>query len=158
MVLSGVLGICSTVTANVYVASSCILFQLVFWGLSLPVMIGYMLAQVPYKLRTQANSLANGSYSLFGLFPAPSLYGFVYQATGGENSRSGLLAIQLFGLASILILLPSIVCKRVRETKAINERIELLKNEQPVKQEPSKKLNSNEDLFQSAATAASSSE
>lgn len=61
---------------------------------------------------------------MLGLFPAPSLYGFVYKACGGGDSREGLLAIQLFGLASILILLPSITCKRFRDNKEIAERIE----------------------------------
>ena len=83
LVLACCLGICSSLTHDVYVACSCILLQLACWGLSLPVMIGYMIALVPAKLRTQANSLANCSYSLLGLFPASSVYGYVYKANGG---------------------------------------------------------------------------
>jgi MFS transporter, Spinster family, sphingosine-1-phosphate transporter len=59
-----------------------ILLQLFFGGLAVPVMTGYMIAQVPYRMRTLANSLANMFYNLFGFFPAPSIYGLVYEAAG----------------------------------------------------------------------------
>jgi len=82
-----------------------------------------MIAQVPQKMRTQANSIANCSYSLLGLFPAPSLYGFVYTTCGAGENRWGLVAIQLFGLASIIFLMPQIICKRHRDNKSIDQYI-----------------------------------
>ena len=60
---------------------------------------------------------------MLGLFPAPSLYGFVYKACGGGDNRWGLVALQLFGLASVIFLLPTTICKRFRDNKKIDEYI-----------------------------------
>jgi len=55
-----------------------ILIELFFGGLTVPVLVGYMLNTVPKSLQTEANSVANLFYNLFGFFPAPSIYGVVY--------------------------------------------------------------------------------
>ena len=87
------MGIISVLFKNVYGMSTCIMLQLFTGGMSVPVMTGYMLASVPPKFRTLANSLANMFYNLLGFFPAPSIYGLVYQQFGSGTNRWGLAAL-----------------------------------------------------------------
>ena len=72
------MAVLSVVSDNIYLMSAAILLQLLFGGFTVPVLTGYMIAQVPPNMRTLANSLANLFYNLLGFFPAPSIYGFVY--------------------------------------------------------------------------------
>lgn len=78
----------------------------------MPVITGFMLAQVPPNLRTLANSIANLFYNLLGFFPAPSIYGIVYQATGAGESRYGLLSIQIFNVFTFIVLTPMVIVQR----------------------------------------------
>ena len=52
--------------------------QLFGGGLIMPVATGIMLNLVPQTMRTNANSIANLCYNLFGYVPAPYIYGWAY--------------------------------------------------------------------------------
>lgn len=39
-------------------------------------------------------------YNLFGYFPAPFVYGLVYEYNGGGDSRWGLIALEIAGLVA----------------------------------------------------------
>ena len=124
LTISVALGITSVIWANVYICAGCILLQLFFGGLCVPVLTGYMLAQVPSKMRTNGNSLANMFYNLLGFFPAPSIYGIVYQSFGSGESRMGLASIQLFGVAAMFFLFPAVVRRRLRDKREMKDLIE----------------------------------
>lgn len=62
----------------------------------MPAVTGIMLNQVPPKMRTMANSIANFSYNMFGYLPAPTLYGIFYEMGGAGQSHQGLFVIQIF--------------------------------------------------------------
>ena len=121
MCLAGSLGLLSTAIANVYWLASCVLIQLLFGGFCVPVLTGFMITRVPPKMRTQANSIANLSYNLFGFFPAPSVYGIVYQATGSGTSRWGLFSIQVFGAFTILLMAPYMAVKRYKDNRELEK-------------------------------------
>ena len=87
----------------------------------MPVLTGYMLSRVPPALRTTANSVANVFYNLLGFFPAPSIYGIVYQMHGSGDNHWGLAAIQMFGLTSIIFMAPSVAVSRCRDNRAIKK-------------------------------------
>ena len=70
-----------------------ILLELFTGGLCVPVLMGYMINTVPKNLQTEANSIANLTFNLLGFFPAPSLYGVVYQMNGSGDNRYGMLTI-----------------------------------------------------------------
>ena len=56
-------------------------------------------------MRTNANSIANLSYNLFGYVPAPYIYGWAYESTGAGNSHAGLIVIQSFTISAYIFLL-----------------------------------------------------
>lgn len=131
LIISSTMALLSPTTTSIYFLSLCLLIQLLFGGFTVPVITGYMLAQVPPNLRTLANSIANLFYNLLGFFPAPSIYGIVYQATGGGSSRYGLLSIQVFSAFTFFILLPIVCVQRFRMNRKIASfsanRLELAK-------------------------------
>ena len=131
--IAGFMAVLSVVTDNIYLMSAAILLQLLFGGFTVPVLTGYMIAQVPPNLRTLANSLANLFYNLLGFFPAPSIYGVVYQSTGSGTSRWGLISIQFFATLSVFILLPIVAVKRCRDNKSITSYLN--QHQQEVEQE-----------------------
>lgn len=55
-------------------------------------------------MRTNANSIANLSYNLFGYVPAPYMYGWAYETSGAGNSHAGLIFIQTFTIIAFLFL------------------------------------------------------
>lgn len=61
-------------------------FLLFCGGAMLPCMTGIMLNTVEVNQKTTANSLANLWYNLFGLLPAPYVYGAIYDSGEGENA------------------------------------------------------------------------
>jgi len=100
----GIFGLCGMVfgLASVMVRESAvtaailIMLELFCGAFVMPACTGIMLNQVPPKLRTMANSVANFSYNLFGYLPAPIMYGFFYELGDAEHNHYGLLAIQIF--------------------------------------------------------------
>jgi MFS family permease len=91
--ISGTMALLSVASVNQVYVTIMILGELFLGGLCVPVLTGYMLNTVPKNLQTEANSIANLTYNLLGFFPAPSIYGVVYQMNGGGNNRYGLLTI-----------------------------------------------------------------
>ena len=75
-----------------------IMLELFCGAFVMPACTGIMLNQVPPKLRTMANSVANFSYNLFGYLPAPIMYGYFYEMGDSKHNHYGLLSIQLFSV------------------------------------------------------------
>lgn len=90
---SGIFALLSVATKILPFVMGTILLELFLGGLCVPVLTGYMLNTVPRNLQTEANSVANLTYNLLGFFPAPSIYGVVYQMNGSGDNRFGLLTI-----------------------------------------------------------------
>jgi len=93
LVIAACFAFISILTTRFLAVSLSIMLELFFGGVTVPVITGYMLTQVPPKMRTIANSVATLFYNLFGFFPAPALYGMVYQAKGSGSNRWGLISI-----------------------------------------------------------------
>ena len=119
--ISGILGLLSTFSSNIYWMVVTILFELIFGGLCAPVLTGFMISRAPPKLKPLANSIANLSYNLLGFFPAPSIYGIVYQSTGSGTSRWGLFSVQIFGLMGFIIMGPCMVFKRYKDNRELEK-------------------------------------
>ena len=67
---------------------------------------GVMISSVPREYRAFGNSAAQFFLNLFGFLPAPFVYGFVCNLTGGRSSIWGmasLMAWSLFGLINIFL-------------------------------------------------------
>ena len=111
MTISGTCALLSVASKNMYYVMVTILLELFFGGLTVPVLTGYMLNTVPKNLQTEANAVANLTYNLLGFFPAPSIYGVVYQMNGSGDNRYGMLTIQSFGFVAALLLGP-VTCKK----------------------------------------------
>ena len=79
----------------------------------LPNLTGIMLDSVEPKLKTRANSIANLSYNLLGYFPAPILFGYVRDATGGKESRGGMKMIMLMTLVSATLIFIAMVFRKI---------------------------------------------
>ena len=117
MTVSGTCAMLSVASTNHLWATFTMLIELYTGGLCVPILTGYMLNTVPKNLQTEANSIANLTYNLLGFFPAPSIYGIVYQAKGSGNNRYGMATIQAFGLLIPIILWP-ITLKKFCRRKA----------------------------------------
>ena len=85
---------------NVINCAVLIMLELFCGAFVMPACTGIMLNQVPPKLRTMANSVANFSYNLFGYLPAPIMYGYFYEMGDSKQNHYGLLSIQLFTVLS----------------------------------------------------------
>ena len=70
-----------------------IMIELFCGAFVMPACTGIMLNQVPPKMRTMANSIANFSYNLFGYLPAPIMYGFFYELGASKKNHYGILSI-----------------------------------------------------------------
>lgn len=73
---------------NFYVISVLFWLLLFFGGFILPPATGIMISSVGIFQRSQANSIANLFYNLFGYLPAPVLYGTISKATEGHPPSS----------------------------------------------------------------------
>ena len=58
-----------------------------FGGILVPMITGICLAVVEPELRPQATALANMMYNMLGYCPAPVIYGWIQELTGGETSK-----------------------------------------------------------------------
>lgn len=77
---------------NFYVIASLFWGLLFFGGFILPPATGIMIQSVGIFQRSQANSIANLFYNLFGYLPAPVLYGTISKSTDGYDQRNDLAA------------------------------------------------------------------
>lgn len=96
----------SLLFTNAYVVSALVMMQLFFGGMTVPVVTGYMLAQVPPKMRAVASSISTLVYNGFGFFPAPAVYGFAYQTQGSGTNRWGMVSIQSVCTLGLVFLVP----------------------------------------------------
>ncbi len=74
-------------------------------GFCMPVLTGILLNTVPTPVRTMANSVANLFYNLFGYLPAPYVYGIAYEMTGGEDSRWGMISLEIAGVIGAILMI-----------------------------------------------------
>ena len=74
-------------------------------GFILPSLTGIMLNSVEQDLKTTANSIANLNYNLFGLFPAPFVYGAIYDAGEGNNATEAMSVLMFSPIISVVTLL-----------------------------------------------------
>ena len=82
----------------------------------LPVLMGIILNLVPPSTKTLANSITNLTSNLIGYFPAPSVYGIIYEATGGakEKSRWGIITLQLMAFVTTGFLALSFLTRQAK--------------------------------------------
>lgn len=71
-------------------------------------MTGMMLNTVEGTQKTTANSLANLSYNLLGYLPAPFVYGAIYDAGEGGNSRYAMSSLMFSPIISVVSLIASV--------------------------------------------------
>ena len=102
---------------NFYLVIILIWLLLFFGAMILPILTGIMLDSVDLNLKTRANSIANLVYNLFGYFPAPILYGYVRDATGGKESRGGMKMLMFMTLASVTLILILMVFRKIPKEK-----------------------------------------
>ena len=119
--LSSVLVHDSAVTCAMFIT-----LQFVCGAFVKPVITGIMLNQVPPKLRTMANSVANLSYNLLGFLPAPIMYGFFYELSDDPHNHYGLLSVQGFTMFAVAGLTLIYIRNRYIESKYSLEDIELV--------------------------------
>lgn len=86
-------------------------------GFCLPALMSMQINNVPSSTKTTANSVANCVYNLLGYLPAPYIYGLVYDATGGADSRWGMVSLECAGVLANLIMLAVIFKERRDEAK-----------------------------------------
>jgi len=69
---------------NDWLSISIMLWCYFFIGaIIMPIITGVMITSVEPQLKTSANAIANFSYYFVGYFPAPFIYGYVCENTGG---------------------------------------------------------------------------
>ena len=100
--IGGVIGMYQPYTDDFTVAILCLSVNLFSGGILAPILTGCQLASVEPELRTQAYAVANILYNLIGYIPAPFVYGYITQHTGGETSRWGLKITTWTQIPSIL--------------------------------------------------------
>ena len=117
-----------------------LIFIIVLWvaifmqGFIEPIMMGIILSSVTDIERPAASSLSILLEMLFGMLPAPYIYGLVYQSTeildekGANVSRGGMYTLffsVFIGLIGLLVALPlrkkSLKASEIRIKKAIKE-------------------------------------
>ena len=123
LVAAGLFAACAVLTVRAYLVSLCLMLQLFCGGITVPVVTGYMLAQLPPRLRTVGNSLAALFYNLLGFFPAPSIYGLAYQSCGSGANRCGLVSVQAAILLGMLVLIPAVLRQRWKDNRALQQRM-----------------------------------
>ncbi|CAK85325.1 unnamed protein product (macronuclear) [Paramecium tetraurelia] len=76
-------------------------FLLFFGGSAVPAIMGIMITSIPREQRSSGNSLSHLFQELLGYLPAPVLYGFVQQQTGGSTSRWGMILLSIVGFCGL---------------------------------------------------------
>jgi len=86
--------------------SICVLLWLVmfFGGALMPAVIGIMLSSIPKNMRAMGYSAAQIVQNFLGYVPAPVVYGFVVEMTGGENSRYGMILLMSWSSLGVFCL------------------------------------------------------
>jgi MFS family permease len=87
-------------------------------GMLVPLVTGIYLANVEEENRTKASGLANIMYEALGYSPAPFIYGYVQNATGGKKSRWGLIATLMMNIPPIIFIMIANLYASYREKTA----------------------------------------
>jgi MFS family permease len=84
----------------------CVLLWLVmfFGGALMPAVIGIMLSSIPKRMRAMGYSAAQIVQNFLGYVPAPVVYGFVVEMTGGEDSRYGMVLLMSWSSLGVFCL------------------------------------------------------
>jgi hypothetical protein len=93
-------------------------------GFCLPALMSMQINTVPQSTKTTANSVANCVYNLLGYLPAPYIYGLVYDATGGADSRWGMVSLECAGVL-VNVLMLAVIYKDKREEAYIERTKDL---------------------------------
>lgn len=80
----------------------CMWLQMFFGGAIMPAVTGVMISSVPKSMRAVGNSIAQLFGNLLGFGPAPFLYGFVINLTGGDTSRWGMALLSAWGFQGVV--------------------------------------------------------
>jgi MFS family permease len=99
------------ITENAHVIFALIWLMFFLGGLAVPLLTGVMLSEVEAEFRPQANSLANTMYNLLGYFPAPFVYGWICDNTGGAKSKWGMIFTLAMGVPVCILLIFSLIYK-----------------------------------------------
>ncbi|CAD8139119.1 unnamed protein product [Paramecium octaurelia] len=86
-------------------------FLLFFGGSAVPAIMGIMITSIPREQRSSGNSLSHLFQELLGYLPAPVLYGFVQQQTGGSTSRWGMILLSTIGFCGLFYIVLAIYWK-----------------------------------------------
>ena len=76
---------------NVYIVTGLIWLYYFTGGCMIPIMTLVMISSVEPELKSKANAFANLTYYSIGYFPAPFIYGYICDYTGGKTSRWGFI-------------------------------------------------------------------
>jgi MFS family permease len=93
---------------NFYVIAALFWGLLFFGGFILPPATGIMISSVGIFQRSQANSIANLFYNLFGYLPAPVLYGTISKAAERFDEKNLLSRSAMFFL--MFMVFPAVMC------------------------------------------------
>ena len=66
--------------------------------------LGIMLSSIPKKMRAMGYSTAQIVQNFLGYVPAPVVYGFMVEVTGGEESRFGMILLMLWSTFGVFAL------------------------------------------------------
>ncbi|CAD8132969.1 unnamed protein product [Paramecium octaurelia] len=86
-------------------------FLLFFGGSAVPAIMGIMITSIPREQRSSGNSLSHLFQELLGYLPAPILYGYVQQSTGGSTSRWGMILLSTVGFFGLFYIVLAIFWK-----------------------------------------------
>ncbi|CAD8061376.1 unnamed protein product [Paramecium sonneborni] len=96
-------------------------FLLFFGGSAVPAIIGIMITSIPKDQRSSGNSLSHLFQELLGYLPAPVLYGYITQQTGGSTSRWGMILLSIFGFFGLFYIVLGIIFKS-KQLKELNNQ------------------------------------
>ena len=99
---------------------------------------------MPKSVKTLSNSVANFCFNLFGYFPAPFLYGVVYEASGGGKSHAGLASIQFFGITLFIVIAIATFRQKVYFSKEVQQFAMMLEGDDQARN----RLETDDDFYE----------
>ncbi|CAD8139831.1 unnamed protein product [Paramecium pentaurelia] len=95
-------------------------FLLFFGGSAVPAIMGIMITSIPKEQRSSGNSLSHLFQELLGYLPAPVLYGYVQQQTGGSTSRWGMILLSIVGFFGLFYIVLAIFWKQKQTLQLVS--------------------------------------
>ena len=87
---------------NYWAALVCLWLTLFAGGFMLPTMTGMMLNTVTAENRTTAAAVSNICYNLFGMLPAPFVYGLIAESAGPKPAMIQMMCMSV--IAAVLLI------------------------------------------------------